>query len=96
MSRKRYLVAYDVADDRRRSQVFKTLLDYGDHAQFSVFFCDLSSMEIVRLRAKLKDRIHEREDQVFLLDLGDVQNPLEGSLECLGKPYQPASRVLVL
>lgn len=49
MTRKRFLVAYDIADDKRRNQVFKTLYGYGDHAQYSVFFCELSQQELVRV-----------------------------------------------
>ncbi|HUT57607.1 MAG TPA: CRISPR-associated endonuclease Cas2, partial [Phycisphaerae bacterium] len=39
--RRRYLVTYDISDDKRRDLVFKTLRDRGDHVQFSVFLCEL-------------------------------------------------------
>jgi CRISPR-associated protein Cas2 len=51
MNRKRFLVTYDVSDDKRRTQIFKTLYAYGDHAQYSVFFCELSAREYVRENA---------------------------------------------
>jgi CRISPR-associated endonuclease Cas2 len=44
-SRSRYLVTYDVADDKRRDRVHRTLLDFGDALQFSVFLCDLNERE---------------------------------------------------
>ena len=47
--RNRYLVAYDVSDDKRRTGIFKTLMGNGDHVQFSVFLCDLSDLELARL-----------------------------------------------
>lgn len=33
------VVAYDVSDDRRRTQLHKTLRRFGDRVQFSVFEC---------------------------------------------------------
>lgn len=96
MIRRRFLVTYDIADDRRRNQVFKTLYGYGDHAQYSVFFCELNGRELVELRGKLRRAIHDTEDQVMILDLGAAANPLEGGLECIGKPYRPTTSVLVV
>ncbi|MEK7751294.1 MAG: CRISPR-associated endonuclease Cas2, partial [Acidobacteriota bacterium] len=40
--RNSYLVSYDIADDKRLRQVFKTMRAYGDHLQFSVFECQLT------------------------------------------------------
>lgn len=96
MSRNRFLVTYDVSDDKRRTQIFKTLYSYGDHAQYSVFFCELSRQELVELRGKLRRALNDREDQVLILDLGAAANPLEAGLECLGKPYFPMTAVLVV
>jgi len=96
MSRRRFLVAYDVADDRRRTQIFKTLYAYGDHAQYSVFFCELDAQELAELRGKLRRAMHDTEDQIMLLDLGPSTNPLDTGLECLGKPYRPTTAVVVV
>ena len=96
MRRKRFLVSYDISDDKRRNQVFKTLYAYGDHAQFSVFFCELSAMELAELRGKLRATLHEIEDQVMILDQGTAESPLEAGLECLGRPYRPPASVLVV
>jgi CRISPR-associated protein Cas2 len=96
MRRKRFLVTYDVADDKRRNQIFKTLYAYGDHAQYSVFFCELSPQELAELRGKLRKSLHDTEDQIMILDLGASANPLDAGLECLGKPYRPTAVVLVV
>jgi len=96
MSRRRYLVTYDISDDKRRNAVFKILRDSGDHAQYSVFFCELSPREIAVVKAKLHEVIHHDQDQVLILDLGPRVNPLEKGLECVGRVYQPPSRVLVV
>ena len=31
-----YIVCYDICDDKRLRQVFKTMRSYGDHLQYSV------------------------------------------------------------
>jgi len=77
MARRHYLVSYDIADDKRRTRVFKALCDNGDHVQYSVFFCELSSTELVQLRMELDEAINHRQDQVIVLDLGDNHILLE-------------------
>lgn len=94
--RRQYVVSYDISDDKRRNEVFKTLCGYGDHAQFSVFFCELSETELVRLRGSLRSAINEHEDQVMVIDLGRAAHPMEVGLEVLGKPYKPRIRTLVV
>ena len=37
----KYVIAYDLADDRRRSRLVSLLLDYGARIQESVFYADL-------------------------------------------------------
>jgi CRISPR-associated protein Cas2 len=96
MARRQYLISYDISDDKRRNRVFDTLKDYGEHVQFSVFFAQLSSMELVQLRARLAEAIHNEDDQVIILDLGDAASPLDGILDCLGKRYNPRARVQVV
>lgn len=94
-TRRQYLVAYDISDDKRRSAVFKTLMSQGDHVQFSVFMCSLSPMELAGLRGKLAAMIHPREDQVILVDLGATLDLSAALVDCLGKPYHPSVRVQV-
>jgi CRISPR-associated protein Cas2 len=96
MARRHYLVSYDVSDDKRRNKVFKTLHGFGDHAQYSVFFCELSDQELVQLRTKLRAAIHHKEDQVLIVDLGTNTRPLEEGIEVLGRGYQPSTRVVVV
>jgi len=90
--RRRYLIAYDIADDRRRDKVFDELQGQGDRAQYSVFFCELTQRELVRVRAELRTLIHEGEDQVMILQLGPAHTPLESALEVLGRGYEPRIR----
>ncbi len=99
-TRRHFLVSYDIASDKegdkRRSKIFDLLEGRGDHAQFSVFFCQLNPTELAVLRTDLTAVIHNTEDQILLVDLGPAHNPLDGGIECLGKPFSVASRVLVV
>ena len=90
------MIAYDVSDDKRRTHVFETLKDHGDHVQYSVFFCELTAQELATLRGNLGEFINAKTDQVILLDLGEINNPLESILDCLSLPYNPRARVQVI
>mgnify|MGYP006287194095 FL=1 len=96
MPRRHYLVTYDVADDKRRTRLFDYLQGEGDHAQYSVFLCDLDRAELATVRARATEIIDHRRDQVLILDLGPAEQPLAHGLEVLGKPYQPLIRTIVV
>ncbi len=85
--RNSYIVAYDIADEKRLRQVFKVMRAYGDHLQFSVFECQLTAMDLVRLRAELGAVIHHKEDQVLFIDLGPAEGRGDRVVTALGKPY---------
>ncbi len=94
--RRRYLIAYDIADDKRRNEVFTTLMGSGDHVQFSVFLCDLNRRELAEVKGQLTETINHRHDQVIILDAGRVDSELRTVLQCIGKAYQPHARVVVV
>lgn len=95
-SRSHFLVSYDIADDKRRTEVFETCKDFGNHVQYSVFLCELNRRELITLREKLRALIHHSEDQVLLVDLGPATNPLLDQMEVLGQPYAPPGRRFVV
>lgn len=96
MSRRRYLVTYDIADDKRRNWVFRNLEDHGDRVQYSVFVCELNSLELTRLKGLLDRCIHHREDQVLFLDLGLAERQAGETISSLGKAYEVPVRALVI
>lgn len=96
MARRHFLLSYDISDDKRRTKIFKLLDAWGDHAQYSVFFAALNPAELAKLKLKLDGIIHHEQDQILILDLGPQTKPLEEGLECLGKAYRPATRVVVV
>ena len=96
MSRRHFLVTYDVADDKRRDKVFTLLQGNGDHAQYSVFLCQLSGTELARLRSDLTPVINADEDQVLIVDLGKVRPGESASIEAIGQAYAPPVRVTIV
>ncbi len=72
MARRRYLIAYDIADPRRLRKVIKVMESYGQRLQYSVFLCDLSGVELVSWRSDILAVVKLAEDSVVHLDLGAV------------------------
>jgi CRISPR-associated protein Cas2 len=94
--RNSYIVSYDISDPKRLRQVFKTMRNWGDHLQFSVFECQLTRMDLVRLRAELAEIIHHREDQVLFVDLGPAEGRGERVITALGKAYTNVDAPLIV
>lgn len=65
----RYLVCYDIPDDRRRNRLAETLLNYGQRVQESVFECLLGPPLAAELREKLSHAILPLEDKLLLLPI---------------------------
>jgi CRISPR-associated protein Cas2 len=63
------ILVYDVADDKRRTKLFKTLEGYGIPVQFSVFECELSDENFLLMRDKVEREINKNEDSVIYYDL---------------------------
>ena len=64
-----YIVSYDIPDDRKRNKVAKTLLDFGDRVQHSVFECLLNKKLFEELLEKLKKLMTEKEDSIRIYPL---------------------------
>lgn len=58
------LVSYDIADNKRRNKIAKTLLDYGERVQYSVFECNLNQKLQNTLLKELKKIINDEKDSV--------------------------------
>ena len=96
MSRSRYLVTYDVCDDRRLRRVFKVLNNFGDHLQYSVFLCELNRKERIQLERALRPEIDHRQDQVLLFHLGNATVSVDDIVESVGRDFLPESRTTVV
>jgi CRISPR-associated protein Cas2 len=68
----KYVVTYDIADDRRREDVATILSGYGPRVQLSVFECELRTRrEWASLQARLRELTDPIEDQIRLYPLDD-------------------------
>ena len=72
MARRRYLVAYDIRDDRRLRNVAGCMEGYGTRIQYSVFVCDLSAQEKIVMRGDIEALMKASEDSVMVVDLGST------------------------
>jgi CRISPR-associated protein Cas2 len=70
VARRRYLVAYDIREDRRLRNIATCMEGYGTRIQYSVFVSDLSGQEAVHMRGDIKDRMKPSEDSVMVINLG--------------------------
>ena len=62
---KRFIVTYDIRDDKRRGKIYKTLRDYAVPVQFSVFEACLKDEDYVLLRHKLERLMRKSEDSII-------------------------------
>jgi CRISPR-associated protein Cas2 len=75
MARRRYLIAYDIRDDRRLRSIAVCMEGYGERIQYSVFVADLSDREKYLMRGDIESRMKHTEDSVMIVDLGAVGDP---------------------
>ena len=86
-----YIIAYDIADQKRWRAIFKLLHGYGEWLQLSVFQCRLSRMRHAELIATLDEIIHHTEDHVILMDLG-LADTVKPKVISVGKEFQPVEK----
>ena len=76
------VVSYDVADDKRRLKMAKTLLDFvGERVQRSVFECFIEPRQFDRLQQRLRRWLDGEQDSVRFYILCESCRP---RAECWG------------
>ena len=71
MSRRRYLLGYDISDPKRLRLVHQCAKRYGYALQYSLFICDLDGTELIHLKWDLGELLAHDVDRVVFIDLGD-------------------------
>ena len=61
----KYIVSYDISDDKRRRKFVKIIEDYGIRWQFSVFLCEFTVAEKKEFNTKIKKVINSKKDSVI-------------------------------
>lgn len=67
--RKFFVIAYDIANDKRRLILSKLLLGYGQRVQYSVFEAYLSDTDLLMLLHRIQEIIDPEEDKVYFYQL---------------------------
>jgi|WetSurMetagenome_2_1015567.scaffolds.fasta_scaffold02939_9 CRISPR-associated protein Cas2 len=92
MMRGMYVVSYDVSDPKRLRKIFRLMRNWGDHIQLSVFRCELSPEELLRMECELEEIINHTEDQALVIYLGPVEGRSGTSIRSHGRPFVVHSR----
>lgn len=66
MSKKWYIVSYDIRDPKRLKKVSKVLLGFGTRIQMSVYRCRLTSNDLERMYWELVMMISEKDDLLIV------------------------------
>jgi CRISPR-associated protein Cas2 len=86
-----FIVAYDIADQRRWRRVFRAMHGYGEWLQLSVFQCRLSRRRRAELETRLRALIKHGDDHVLLIDVGPADR-IELVVASLGKTFAKIER----
>ncbi len=57
----RFVVSYDISNDKRRRKVATTMEGYGYRVQYSVFECSLSKKQFQKLKRELQPYVKASE-----------------------------------
>jgi CRISPR-associated protein Cas2 len=90
--RRLFIVSYDISDRVRWAKVYKTMRGFGEHLQLSVFQCDLTPAQKVRMKAALSEIINHEQDQVVFIDLGPTEGREVKEIEAIGRPMEVITR----
>ncbi len=88
-SRTRHLLAYDIRDPRRLRRVHRVAKEFGYALQYSVFVCDLTTVELLALKTKLIAEANLSVDSIGFFDLGPAAGRGVECIEFLGQEPSP-------
>jgi CRISPR-associated protein Cas2 len=84
-----YLIAYDIANPRRLSQVHRALKKQGLPVQYSVFTLVIKRKTLLRLMESISQLIHPAEDDIRCYRL-----PEHADIKTLGRQFFPEGVML--
>ena len=90
----RYLISYDVSDDKRRYRVVEALKDYAHRVQYSVFECDLEEAELDALLKRVDMAIDDKEDSCRVYRLC-AACAIEVLVMGKGKPWEEPKVIII-
>lgn len=90
-TRIRYLIAYDIADNKRLYSIHKQVEAYAIGGQKSFYECWLTPHELVKFKANLTALMDNSEDRVFIYQLHQDTEP-----ELFGKAHLQSTQPFLL
>lgn len=69
MKEKHYLIAYDMANNRRRNKIVKVLSNYAYRVQYSVFEFSTTDLIFEKIKNKIQRIIDNEEDSILIYEL---------------------------
>ena len=94
--RRCYLVCYDISDQKRWRRIFRAMKGYGEHWQYSVFFCVLKEIDRVRMQSELETELNLKADQCIIIDLGADEQSARDAVAVLGESFPKAQTGVVV
>ena len=91
-----FIVSYDITSPKRWRKVYRAMIGYGDHIQYSVFRCELSEADKAAMIARLDGLINHKDDQVLVVDIGPAPGRSDGCVKALGRPCESKERTAVI
>ena len=88
------VIAYDIADDRRRRKIVELMKNYGIRVNYSVFECRLKKKEYPTLKKQIRDIINEKQDSILYYDLCKRCIEKRDS-DGIGRPFEPSGIITV-
>jgi CRISPR-associated protein Cas2 len=78
----RYVISYDIEEDRKRTRLSNLLLDYGDRVQKSVFEAELTAEALEELLQKATGELGEEDN----LRIYPICGACEERIQNFGRP----------
>lgn len=79
----KYLITYDIENDKRRKKISDELEAFGYRVNYSVFECELNQTKLRKLREKIEELVDIKYDSVRFYHI--CENCLPKSFELCNK-----------
>lgn len=89
--RKRYLIAYDIAEPKRLVKTHKKVIAYAIGGQKSFYECWLTSTELSELKLNIENIIDKNNDCFFIFQLVENTKPM-----LFGKASLPSTKPFLI
>ncbi|MDG6882244.1 CRISPR-associated endoribonuclease Cas2 [Phocoenobacter uteri] len=81
---KKYLIGYDISNEKRLQRIYRKMLKYATPIQYSVFIFEGSDTHLQKCINDILIILHEKEDDLRIYPL-----PMRGLQWQIGKPTFP-------